>query len=78
MVEEYLTAAEVAAFLKMEARTFRDFRRRNPEFPGPIAIGLTRGKQPILRWKRSEVDAYLKVQEYRQRQPVEVEEDPDE
>ncbi len=75
MQDEHLTAKEVKAILKMESRTFADFRKRQPMFPGPIDIGPTKAGKPTWRWVKSEIEAFFKVRAAMARNPVEDAED---
>lgn len=57
--KELLRAEEVMEMLSMEKTAFYDFLKHQPLFPKPIEIGKTRKGQPIKRWRKRSVLAFI-------------------
>jgi predicted DNA-binding transcriptional regulator AlpA len=59
--EEFLTSRDLAERLKVSIRTIERLRSTDREFPKPILIG--KGLKPRVRWRWSEVEAWLTKQQ---------------
>ncbi|TFU00046.1 DNA-binding protein [Polymorphobacter arshaanensis] len=57
MITEMVTAAEIAAQLKMSLTGFRSLLNERDDFPLPTSIGIRK-----KRWKLSDVNAWINAQ----------------
>ncbi len=57
--KELLKPEEVMEMLSMEKTSFYDFLKSQPMFPKPIEIGKTRKGQPIKRYRKRQVMAFI-------------------